>query len=152
MAGVRPGAGTSASVTINTRQYESALRRALVRQSDDVRRALVQTGVDVQNRARQLCPVDTGRLRSSIVHHVDGSARVSGVTVGTNVSYAADVEYGTAPHVILPKNKKALYWPGASHPVSKVNHPGTRAQPFMRPALELAPIFFSKNLRQIQGR
>lgn len=152
MAGVRPGSGTSASVTINTRQYETALRRALGRQSDEVARALVQTGVDVQNEARRRCPVDTGRLRSSIVHRVDGSGRVSGITVGTNVSYAADVEYGTAPHVILPKNRKALYWPGAAHPVSKVNHPGTKAQPFMRPALEMAPIFFSKNLRKIQGR
>jgi HK97 gp10 family phage protein len=152
MAGVRPGAGTSASVTINTRQFETGLRRALGRQSDDVRRALVQTGVDVQNKAREHCPVDTGRLRSSIVHRIDGSGRVTGITVGTNVSYAADVEYGTAPHVILPKNKKALYWPGAAHPVSRVNHPGTRPRPFMRPALDLAPIFFSKNLRKIRGR
>ena len=148
---VRPGSGTSASVSINTRQYETALRRALGLQSDGVRRALVQTGIDVQNRARQLCPVDTGRLRSSIVHRVDGSGRVSGITVGTNVSYAADVEYGTAPHVILPKNKKALYWPGAAHPVARVNHPGTKAKPFMRPALELAPIFFSKNLDRIRA-
>lgn len=149
--GVRPGAGTSASVTINTRQYETALRRALGRQSDEVRRAIVQTGVDVQNKARELCPVDTGRLRSSIVHRTEGGGRTTGVVVGTNVSYAADVEYGTAPHVILPKNKKALYWPGAAHPVSRVNHPGTRAQPFMRPALELAPIFFSQNISRLRA-
>lgn len=152
MAGVRPGSGTSASVTINTRQFETGLRRALNRQSDEVRQALIRTGIDVENRAKQLCPVDTGRLRSSIVHRIDGAGRVSGITVGTNVSYAADVEYGTAPHVITPKNKRALYWPGAAHPVAKVNHPGTRPRPFMRPALELAPIFFSKNLRKIQGR
>lgn len=152
MAGVQPGSGTSASVTINTRQFETGLRRALNRQSDEVRQALIRTGIDVENRAKQLCPVDTGRLRSSIVHRIDGAGRVSGITVGTNVSYAADVEYGTAPHVIAPRNKKALFWPGAAHPVAKVNHPGTKAKPFMRPALELAPIFFSKNLRKIQGR
>ncbi|WNI15573.1 HK97 gp10 family phage protein [Actinacidiphila sp. ITFR-21] len=138
-------------MSLNTRQYENALRRALGQQSEDVRRAIVQTGVDVQNDARQRCPVDTGRLRSSIVHRTDGSGRVTGVVVGTNVSYAADVEYGTAPHVIVPVNKKALYWPGASHPVSRVNHPGTRAQPFMRPALELAPIFFSRNIDRIRA-
>lgn len=46
-------------------------------------------------------------------------------------SYAPYVEFGTAPHVILPKEKKALYWPGAAHPVRRVNHPGTRANPFM---------------------
>lgn len=152
MAGVRPGAGMSTSVTINTRQYETALRRALNRQSDDVKRALVRTGIDVENDAKRRCPVDTGRLRSSIVHRIDGAGRVAGITVGTNVNYAWDVENGTPPHVIVPKNKRALYWPGAAHPVARVNHPGTRAQPFMRPALELAPIFFSKNLRKIQGR
>lgn len=148
---VRPGSGTSVSTSINTRQYENALRRALGRQSDDVRRAIVATGVDVQNKARELCPVDTGRLRSSIVHRVEGGGRTTGVVVGTNVSYAADVEDGTPPHVILPKNGKALYWPGAAHPVAKVNHPGTRAQPFMRPSLELAPIFFSRNIDRIRS-
>ncbi|MDX3074619.1 HK97 gp10 family phage protein [Streptomyces sp. MI02-7b] len=141
----------SAQTTINTRQFERGLRRVLGRMSDDVRRALVQTGVDVQNRARELCPVDTGRLRASIVHRVEGGGRSVGVVIGTNVSYAADVEYGTKPHVILPKNKKALYWPGAAHPVSKVNHPGTRPRPFMRPAVELAPIFFSRNIDRIRA-
>lgn len=149
--GVRPGAGTTASVTINTGQYENALRRALGRQSDDVRRAIVATGVDVVNRARELCPVDTGRLRSSLVWRAEGGGRTTGVVIGTNVDYAAAVEYGTAPHVILPKNKKALYWPGARHPVARVNHPGTRPRPFMRPALELAPVFFSRNIDRIRA-
>lgn len=46
-------------------------------------------------------------------------------------SYAPFVEFGTKPHVIEPKNAKALYWPGADHPVKRVNHPGTKANPFM---------------------
>src|SRR6202162_108876 len=41
-------------------------------------------------------------------------------------SYAPFVEFGTKPHTIYPKDKKALFWPGASHPVAKVNHPGTK--------------------------
>ena len=151
MAGVRLGAGTSASVTINTRQYENALRRALGRQSDEVRRAIVQTGVDVQNKARELCPVDTSRLRSSIVHRIDGSGRTTGVTVGSNVVYAAAIEYGLDKFDIFPKNKKALFWPGAAHPVKVVHHPGIEAQPFMRPALELAPIFFSQNITRLRA-
>lgn len=141
--------GVTASTSINTRQYEGVLRRALGLMSQQVRQAVVQTGVDVQNEAKRRCPVDTGLLRSSIVHQVTGSGSSVNVTVGSRVSYAADVEYGTAPHVIVPRNKKALYWPGAAHPVAKVNHPGTRAQPFMRPAVEMAPIFFSKNMRKV---
>src|SRR5438045_9414987 len=46
-------------------------------------------------------------------------------------SYAPYVEFGTKPHVILPKDKKALYWPGAEHPVRRVNHPGTKPKPFL---------------------
>lgn len=45
--------------------------------------------------------------------------------------YAPHVEFGTKPHVILPKNKLALYWPGAAHPVRKVNHPGSKPNRFM---------------------
>lgn len=46
-------------------------------------------------------------------------------------SYAPYVEFGTKPHTIYPKDKLALYWPGAAHPVKSVNHPGSRANPFM---------------------
>lgn len=46
-------------------------------------------------------------------------------------SYAPYVEFGTKPHVIVPKDKKALYWPGAAHPVMRVNHPGTKPNPYM---------------------
>lgn len=81
--------------------------------------------------ARQLVPVNTGRLKSSIQWEVSGtSGRVS-----TDVPYWKYVEYGTAPHVITPSTKRALYWEGADHPVAKVNHPGTATRPFLRPAL-----------------
>ena len=46
-------------------------------------------------------------------------------------SYARFVEFGTAPHMIFPKNAQALYWPGAQHPVKSVSHPGTAPNPFM---------------------
>lgn len=37
---------------------------------------------------------------------------------------------GTKPHVITPRRKRALAWPGGRHPVKRVNHPGTPAQDF----------------------
>ncbi|MGI3198439.1 HK97-gp10 family putative phage morphogenesis protein [Streptomyces sp. GLT-R25] len=114
-------------------------------------RAVERTRIDVQNEARRRAPVDTGRLRSSIVSRAEGHGRQVGYVIGTNVNYASAVEYGTAPHVIKPKYKKALFWPGANHPVAKVNLPGTRPQPFMRPALEMTDIFFRANLSQIRG-
>jgi phage gpG-like protein len=65
-------------------------------------------------------PVDTGRLRSSIIVEEKGE----GFIIGTNVEYAEFVEQGMQPTVIRPKNKQALFWKGARHPVKKVNHPG----------------------------
>jgi phage gpG-like protein len=57
------------------------------------------------------------------------------VEVGTNVAYAAIHQFGgkTKPRVIQPKNGKALFWPGAAHPVQSVNHPGSTipARPFL---------------------
>src|SRR6204780_2944857 len=38
-------------------------------------------------------------------------------------SYAPYAEFGTAPPITEPKNGKALYWPGAEHPVRIVHHP-----------------------------
>lgn len=46
-------------------------------------------------------------------------------------SYAPFVEFGTQPHDIVPKDKKALFWLGADHPVKVVHHPGTQANDYM---------------------
>lgn len=148
----RPRLRTEVSAQIDTRRYERGLRRFFGGMSDDVKRAVERTRIDVQNEARRRAPVDTGRLRSSIVSRSEGSGRSIGYVIGTNVNYAAAVEYGTAPHVIVPRNRKALYWPGAAHPVAKVNHPGTRAQPFLRPAIELTPVFWRAHASQIGRR
>ncbi|MDF3129271.1 phage virion morphogenesis protein [Kiritimatiellaeota bacterium B1221] len=53
------------------------------------------------------------------------------VIVGTDRKYAAYHQWGTAPYVIRPRVKKALFWNGAVHPVKKVNHPGLPARPFL---------------------
>ena len=59
-----------------------------------------------------------------------------GAKVSPHKNYAIFVHEGTRPHVIRPRTKKALYWKGAIHPVRKVNHPGTEANPFMTRGLE----------------
>ena len=74
---------------------------------------------------------DTGRLRSSIASNVTGD----GVEIGTNVAYAAIHQFGgrTPPRTIRPRRKKALFFPGARHPVAKIEHPGSDipARPFL---------------------
>ena len=82
--------------------------------------------------AQHFVPKRTGRLRDSLRAEVhDKVLRVGSL----DCNYATDVEMGTSPHVIKPRFKRALHWEGADHPVAKVNHPGTRAQPYLRPSL-----------------
>lgn len=69
----------------------------------------------------------TGRLMRSVYADVDGSAAV----IGTGDVRAPWHQFGTKPYTIAPKTKRALSWPGAPHPVSRVNHPGLPARPFL---------------------
>lgn len=63
-------------------------------------RALEAVGIqaegDVKDEITDLEAVDTGRLRSSITHQVDGDS----VEVGTNVDYAVYVHEGTGKYAI----------------------------------------------------
>lgn len=135
---------------VDSGQFQNAFRDALDRLTGASREATRRAANDMVNHAKSLAPVDTGRLRSSVVAIPQGGRWTFTVTIGTNVEYAADVEYGTAPHVIVPKDRKALWWPGAAHPVARVNHPGTRAQPFMRPAVAMAETYLRKYAKGIR--
>ena len=108
-----------------------------------VARDLLRRGLNVESQAKLNASggppgpkVQTGRLRASITTQLDRDERGLVVRVGTNVEYARYVEEGTPPHRIQARRKKALHWKGARHPVFAVNHPGTRARPYLRPALE----------------
>ncbi len=91
--------------------------------------------------------VDTGRLRASIVRQATGEYSR---TVGTNVEYAPGVEFGTAPHLIVPKRAKALKTPFGFF--KKVKHPGSRPKPFLFPAAESQRAQFIANMTVILSR
>lgn len=59
---------------------------------DGIERALEAIGIQVENYAKELCPVDTGNLRNSITHAVEPPEEA--VYVGSAVEYAAYVELG----------------------------------------------------------
>ncbi len=82
-----------------------------------------------------------------------GTLTKNAVTIANSRPYAAIHQFGgtTKPHVILPKNKKALAWPGGTGPVKKVNHPGSKipARPMLPfigagSAAHLAPFAHAK--------
>jgi len=75
---------------------------------------------------------ETGHLRDSIRYRLIGQ---NAVAVGTNRVYAAIHQLGgrTPARIIVPVRKKALFWPGAAHPVKSVKHPGSAipARPYL---------------------
>ena len=90
--------------------------------------------------------VKTGHLRRGITSDIKGLE----ATIHTsNIKYAAGVEFGTRPHIIKPKNKKAVYWKGASHPVKSVRHPGGKAKPYLIPAFENNKDKFINDLKEV---
>lgn len=62
---------------------------------DIVPRALDSIGLLVSGEAKRRSPVDTGRLRSSITHHVNKESDGWIVRIGTDVNYAPFMEFGT---------------------------------------------------------
>jgi phage gpG-like protein len=108
--------------------------------ADLLRRAInVETQAKLNATGQNGGPrVQTGRLRASIHHQLERDGQGLVARIGSNVEYARYVEEGTEPHRIVPRVKQALFWPGADHPVLAVNHPGTRARPYLRPALAAA--------------
>ena len=82
--------------------------------------------------------MDTGRLRASIRAEPPRIFSLRGsVTVGSDVEYAGFVNDGTRPHQIRPVRAQALRFRVGGRIVyaKVVNHPGTRARPFLDRAL-----------------
>lgn len=57
-----------------------------------IEKALKSVALTAEKYAKQDCPVDTGRLRSSITHETDNDTAY----IGTNVEYGPYVEMGTS--------------------------------------------------------
>lgn len=84
------------------------------------------------------CPVDTGLLKSRI-NLLPAVPGYDSYTLTAGTEYAAAVEFGTSPRIIKAVRKQALKFKIAGKVVivKKVMHPGTAAQPFFRPALDI---------------
>ena len=115
-----------------------------------IQQLLKNTGMKIEASAKDNLTknksINTGHLRRGIATDIGNME----VTVHTsNIKYAPMVEYGTRSHIIKPKNKKALYWKGATHPVKKVNHPGSKAKPYLIPAFEKEIPYFIDKLKDV---
>lgn len=111
----------------------------------ELARATLEVATVITANAKREAPAATGRLRRSISYVAGGEARY---IVSPNVPYAVPVHGGARPHTIRPTRAKALFWRGALHPVRVVNHPGTKANPFMTRGLAAS----QPTIRQIVER
>ena len=113
---------------------------------DDVRKVVKNSAFNIERNAKSSASVKTGHLRRSISTKMGDME----ATIHTsNLKYAPMVEFGTRPHIIRAKNKKALYWKGAKHPIRRVNHPGSKAKPYLIPAFEKEKDQFLEKLKEV---
>jgi hypothetical protein len=136
--------------TVNPSSYTSLaqVQRHITGLRDAVRGparldATVRGAQIILDEAKRRCPrgrettpphvhlADTLGVR--LYEHTPARTRVG---VGTDDPRGAYVEFGTPPHEITPRRRRALFWPGAAHPVTRVMHPGGRARPFLKPAAD----------------
>ena len=92
--------------------------------------ALNKACILVENQAKENCPVDTGELRMSITHYVEGDTGV----VGTNKQYAPYVEYGTGLFA-REGNGRQTPWSYQDAKGEWHSTKGQKPQPFLVPAL-----------------
>ena len=117
---------------------------------DNVQKAVKKSAFNIESQAKKNLAsnksVVTGHLRRSIATKMGDLE----ATIHTsNVKYAVIVEKGSNPHIIRPKKKKALYWEGAKRPVKLVNHPGSKAKPYLIPAFEKEKDQFLERLKEV---
>jgi len=139
----------------NLSKLTGALKRYPSIAEPILQKAIEGTGFVFQKNTMRNNPVPyrTGNLLMSFrFRSKPGEARWS-----PTANYAQFVEFGTRPHVIMPRNRKMLRWNAGSGGryvtsrsgrqryqsgqssfvfAQKVNHPGTRAQPFMGKIVE----------------
>lgn len=116
-----------ADFTFKITDNSGAIKKATQQQ---ILKALEMCGMLAEGYAALKCPVDTGRLRSSITHEVDADANM--MIVGTNIDYAPYVEMGTGEYY---EGGRRTPWVYQREDGAWVTTTGNRAQPFIKPSI-----------------
>ncbi len=109
---------------LNGKQLKEVISKAVKRAAEDY----VENVHEFIDAGKTFTP-RTGFLQQSIGWRPLSKFRAK---VFVNAKYASFVEYGTQPHVIKPKKRKALRWEeeGQQFFAKKVFHPGNKPYPF----------------------
>lgn len=87
---------------------QQALDRLFNSEDGPVAKDLARRAIQVDRAAKRLCPVDTGRLRASIDWQLARDHQGLLAIIGTNVTYAPFVEFGTRFAAAQPFLRPAL--------------------------------------------
>jgi len=125
-----------------TVKIEGKLMKDLLDKPEEVMRKSIWAGLtnlveEIEARAVKEAPTKTGNLVNSITSSVSSDGKRA--EVRATAHYAEFVHRGTGlfgpfKQRIFPTTKKALFWPGASHPVKSVK--GQKPNPFFARALK----------------
>lgn len=111
-------------VTDNSDKVLSEFKAAILR-------ALERCGSQAEGYAKDLAPVDTGRLRNSISHKVDEEERAA--YIGSDLDYAVYVELGTGKYAEGGRPTPWVYQDDSGNWHWTQGNP---AQPFLAPAVK----------------
>ena len=128
----------SLEVLVDNETLIAGLQNKADRIPEELKNLVNTAAFAVDREVKEASPVITGNLQgaTSIDNLSDYEKRIF-VDEGI-APYAIYVIKGTRPHDIYPVNAKALYWPGADHPVKVVHHPGTEANDYFTTGVENA--------------
>ena len=127
-----------AEASADISQLAEALRRTATESETTTMDVMVRSANFIKAEMQSRAPVRTGTLRNSIFIQVDTDK----VTIGPNLTqapYAGYVEFGTRPHEIRPKSAGGVlaFTVGGQKVFAKrVQHPGTKPQPYVMPAFQ----------------
>lgn len=129
--------------------------RAMFRRLNDVAQgdSLARTVVDAERMIERDADkhTKTGALFRSVYSKKTGATSYE---VGHDLQiapHALFVHWGTNPHIIKPKNKKALRWPsgGAFAFAKQVSHPGNKPDKWLERAADQIPRIFMAHVETL---
>ena len=110
-----------------------------------------KAGEDVRDIAKDNISKNQSYLTGALSNSITSKHNALKATVTVGKDYGVFVEEGTRAHIIKPKNKSFLRFYIGGNPVfaKKVNHPGTKAKPFLEPALKEVEESFISNIKEV---
>jgi HK97 gp10 family phage protein len=138
--------GMNVQITGKQGMSDMSLPKAITAWETEVSPAFL---AEIRRRSPVSKAENGGRLRDSINISRGSGAGGAQARITSTAPYAKFVTSGTGPHVIEPRQARALHWStrGQDAFAARVNHPGTKANPFVHDAVKAMLPMMRQKLR-----